>query len=117
MLSRSPLFALTATLSLAIGIGANTTIFSVATALLIRPLPGLAAPDRLVDIGRTQDGRGFDTQSFSNYRDIAERTRTLSGVYAWRVEPEPMSLAGEHDAERVYGTRVSGNFFAVLGAR
>jgi len=117
LLRRSPLFTLTAALSLAIGIGANSTIFSVAAALLFRPLPGLADPTRLVDIGRTRDGAGFDTSSYPNFRDIAARVTTLTGVYAWRVEPEPMSLAGDHDAERVYGARVSGNFFNVLGVR
>jgi len=117
LLRRTPLFALTAAVSLAIGIGANSTIFSVATALLLRPLPGLADPARLVDIGRTRNGAGFDTSSYPNFRDVAARATTLAGVYAWRVEPEPMSLAGDNDAERVYGTRVSGNFFTVLGVR
>ena len=117
LLRRSPLFTLTAALSLAIGIGANTAIFSVATALLFRPLPGLAHPDRLVDVGRTRDGLGFDTMSYPNFRDLAGRATTLSGVYAWRAEPEAMSLAGEHDAERIYGTRVSGSFFDTLGTR
>jgi putative ABC transport system permease protein len=53
LLRKSPLFTLTAALSLAIGIGASTTIFSVASALLLRPLPGLSQPQRLVDLGRT----------------------------------------------------------------
>jgi putative ABC transport system permease protein len=117
LLWKSPLFTITAALSLAIGIGANTTIFSVASAILFRPLPGLSAADRLVDIGRTQDGQGFDTTSYPNYRDLRARTTTMSGVYAYRVEPEPMSLTENGNAERVYGTLVSGNYFDVLGSR
>ena len=80
LLRKSPLFTLTAALSLAIGIGANTTIFSVANALLLRPLPGQVAPDRLVDLGRTQRGEGFDTVSHPFYRSVRERTTTLEGV-------------------------------------
>ena len=117
LLRKSPLFTLTAALSLAIGIGANTTIFSVANALLLRPLPGLAAPDRLVDLGRTQRGEGFDTVSHPFYRSVRERTTTLEGVYATRLEPTPMSLGGRDAAERVFGTIVSGNYFSVLGTR
>jgi predicted permease len=117
VLRQSPLFTFTAALSLAIGIGANTTIFSVVSALLLRPLPGLSAPDRLVDVGRTQDGRGFDTSSYPNYQDLRERNSTLDGIYAYRVEPEPMSLATGGDAERVYGAIVTANYFSVLGVR
>lgn len=115
LLRRSPVFTLTAALSLAIGIGANTTIFSVASAMLMRPLPGLAAPDRLVDVGRTQDGSGFDNSSYPNYLDIRKRVTTLSGLYAFRFGPEAMSLGGHDGAERVYGAVVSANFFSVLG--
>ncbi len=117
LLRKSPLFTLTAALSLAIGIGANTTIFSVANALLLRPLPGLAAPDRLVDLGRTQRGEGFDTVSHPFYRSVRERTTMLEGVYATRLEPTAMSLGGRDAAERVFGTIVSGNYFTVLGTR
>ena len=115
LLRRSPLFTATAALSLAIGIGANTTIFSVASALLLRPLPGLADPARLVDIGRTTNGSGFDTATFPNYIDLRERATTVSDVYAYRVEPQPISLSDGREAERIYGTPVSGNYFRALG--
>src|SRR5262249_33657331 len=92
LLRRSPLFTATAVLSLTIGIGANATIFSIASALILRPLPGLTDPSRLVDIGRTQDGEGFDTTSYPNYRDVRDRVTTVSDLYAYRVDPQPMSL-------------------------
>jgi predicted permease len=117
LLRRSPLFTLTAALSLAIGIGANTTIFSVASALLLRPLPGIAEPGRLVDIGRTRNGKDFDNSSYPNYRDIRARVTTLSDVYAYKLEPQAMGLGGQDGAERIYGAIVSGNYFTVLGTR
>ena len=115
LLRRSPLFTATAALSLAIGIGANTTIFSVASALLLRPLPGLAEPARLVDIGRTTNGSGFDTATYPNYKDLRERVTTLSEIYAFRGEPQAISLADGNDADRIYGMPVSGNYFRALG--
>ena len=60
VLMRSPLFTLTAVLSLAIGIAASTAIFSLADALLLRPRPGIAAPEAVIDIGRTVRGEGLD---------------------------------------------------------
>src|SRR5262245_13786907 len=106
LLRKSPLFTITAALSLAIGIGANTTIFSVANALLMRPLPGLAEPERLVDLGRTTRGEGFDTVSYHYYRTLRERTTTLENVYAYEAEPTAMSLGGRAQAERIYGSVV-----------
>ncbi|HWK12033.1 MAG TPA: ABC transporter permease [Vicinamibacterales bacterium] len=115
LLGRSPGFTAVAVLSLATGIGANTAIFSLANALLVRPLPGLSDAGHLVDIGRTQSGRGFDTTNYPNYLDVRARTTTLSSVYAYRIEPMPMSLGGPDGAERVYGLMVTGNYFNVLG--
>ena len=117
LLAKSPLFTATAALSLAIGIGANTTIFSVASAMLLRPLPGLSEPDRLVDVGRTQNGRGFDTVSYPNFVDFRRRTTMFEDVYAIRLEPQPMSIAGTDGAERVYGTVTTANYFNILGTR
>ena len=115
LLSRSPLFTATAVLSLAIGIGANTAIFAPASAMLLRPLPGVQQAGRLVDIGRTQNGQGFDTSSYPNYRDLRARVTTLTGVYAGRLDPTPMGLGGQDGAERIYGTIVTGNYFSILG--
>ena len=117
LLRRSPLFTLTSALSLAIGIGANTTIFSAASAMLFRPLPGLDDPARLVDIARTQDGKGFDNSSYPNYRDLRARVTTLTDVYAIKLEAQPMGLGGQDGAERIYAAQVSGNYFTVLGTK
>jgi predicted permease len=115
LLRRNPLFALTAVLSLAIGIGANTTIFTIANALLFKPPLGVADASRLVDVGRSQDGQGFDNDSYSNYLDIRARNTVFSGMYAYRLGPEPLSLSGKDGAERIYGEMVSTNYFNVLG--
>jgi len=119
LLRRDLVFALTAALSLAIGIGANTTIFTVVDALLLRPPPGVGEADRLADIGRSRGGQGFDTNSYPNYLDIRARATSFSDVYAYRVDPQAMSLgASDADAaagaERVYGMPVSANYFTAL---
>ena len=112
---RDLLFAVTATLSLAIGIGANTTIFTVVDALLISNPAGVADSQRLVDIGRSQAGRGFDTSSYPSFLDLRARATAFTDVYAYRVDPQPMSLGGDAGAERVYGAPVSANYFSALG--
>src|SRR5689334_19650428 len=112
LLRRSPLFAATAALSLTIGIGANTAIFTVANALLFRPPEGLVDPDRLVDIGRSQNGRGFDNSSYPNYVDIRARSTVFTDVYAYRFGAEPLSLGGRDGAERIFGQMVTTNYFS-----
>jgi macrolide transport system ATP-binding/permease protein len=117
LLRRNPLFALTATVSLAIGIGANTTIFTIANALLFKPPAGVVDPDRLVDVGRSQNGEGFDNSSYPNYVDIRSRNTVFTDIYAVRFGSEPMSLGGRDGAERIYGELVTTNYFAVLGTQ
>src|SRR6266508_3655569 len=117
LLRRNPLFALTAVVSLAIGIGANTTIFTIANALLFKRPIGVEQPDRLVDIGRSQNGSGFDTNSYPNYLDIRSRNTVFSSVYAYNIEPQPMSLGSESGAERIFGHVVTLSYFVTLGAR
>jgi len=109
----APGFALVAIVALALGIGANTAIFTVVDAALLRPLPYLAA-DHLVAIEATstEDSRATAVTGadFLDLRGLA----SVSGVTAMRGHG--INLAGEHP-ERVSGAVVSSNFFSVLGAR
>src|SRR5258706_4181668 len=119
LLRRDPLFTATAVLSLAIGIGANTTIFTIGHALLFRPPAGVTEPDALIDIGTRTPGGGFGNSSYPNYLDLRQRATSLDGVYAYSLFPRAMSLAGagaESASERIFATLITGNYFTVLGA-
>ena len=119
LLRRNPLVTVTAVLSLAIGIGANTTVFTVTNALLFQPPRGVAEPSRLVDIGSTRHGGGFGPSSYPDYLDIRQRATAVDGVYAYSRFPQPMSVAGDgtsEAAESVFGNVVTVNYFSVLGA-
>ncbi len=115
-LLRAPGFTLVALLTLALGIGANTAIFSVVHAVLLRPLP-FAQPDRLVSLSETRLDRGWTQASFThaNFWDVQEQSRTFDGIAAFRVNT--MSLTGRDQPRRVRAGLVSANFFQVLGVR
>jgi predicted permease len=116
VIRRNPVFAVTASLSLAIGIGANTAIFTVANALLFRDPPGVAEPGRLVDIGVSRGDGGINPTSYRTYLHIRERVTTLSGVYAQNLFPHAMSLGAGPVADRVFSQAVTTSYFSVLGA-
>ncbi|HEY3547186.1 MAG TPA: ABC transporter permease [Propionicimonas sp.] len=116
LLWKSPGFTLTAVCSLAIALAAGTAVFSLADALLFRPRAGIADAERMVDVGRTQHGGGFDTISYPNYLDY-RRASAFSGVAAYRVEPLPLSLDARGAVDRVFGMLVTANYFSVLGVR
>jgi predicted permease len=118
LLRRNPVFTITAVLSLAIGIGANTTVFTVANALLLRPPAGVREPGRLVDIGSSRNPGSFGPSSYPTLLDIRQRTATLDGVYAYSRFPQTLSLGGasaDVDAEPIFGSFVTGNYFTILG--
>ena len=111
-------FAATAALSLAIGIGANTAIFTVANGLLFRPPTGIADPSELVVIGTARGDGGLNPLDYAAYLEIARRTTSLSAVFAEGLFPHVMGLApsGTATAEPVLGQTVTSNFFTALGS-
>ena len=118
MLVKRPAFTLVAVLSLALGIGANTTIFSVVNALLLRSVP-VADPSRLAAIyARDAQNPAMLAAPLShlNWKDYREQARSFSGIlgYDWA----PMSFAkGGAEATLVVGQLVSENYFDLLGIR
>lgn len=116
-LRRNILVTLTAVLTLAIAIAANTTIFTVANALLFRDPAAVADPGRIVDIGVSRHGLGFGSDSYPNYLDTARRTTTLQGVYAHTRFPTAMSFESTNSIGHIFAMEASTNYFAVLGVK
>ena len=119
LLRRGPLFTFTAATSLAIGIGVNTAIFTVANSLLFRPPSAIADADELVDVGTARGDGGLNPLPYATYLEVARRATLLSGVFAQDMSPHVMSLVAPDTgtAERVLGQYVTTNFFAVLGSQ
>src|SRR5215475_8706335 len=110
MVVKQPGFTLIAVVTLALGIGINTMVFSFINALLLRPLAGVAEPQRLVQIGRSYQGRSaFSDVSYPDYLDYREQNSVFSGVAVSARTAFHLSI-GE-TSERVLGQLVSGNYF------
>lgn len=117
LLGRSPVFTVTAVLSLALGIAASSTIFSLADALMFAPRAGVQDASQVMDVGRTTRGSGFDNMTHPGFQYLREHATTLSGLAAADFSARPMSLTIGASSERVFGSLVSANYFEVLGTR
>jgi putative ABC transport system permease protein len=116
MLLKKPGFTLIAVLTLALGIGANTAIFSLIDALLLRPLPGVEDPERLVMVYTSDFSSGrYSSSSYPDYKDFRDQNHILSGLAAFTNSAMHLSTGGE--SERVRGGLVTGNYFSVLGVK
>lgn len=112
--AKTPTLAMVAALSLALGIGANTTIFSLVNVLMLRPVP-VREPERLVSVFTSWEGGGrYSSSSYPDYEDIAERNDGFTGVAAYALTP--ISLSGQGRPEVVLGEVVTANYFSVVGA-
>ncbi len=117
VLRKSPGFTLIAILTLALGIGANSTVFSWINATLLTPIPGMVHPSQVVSIvrGASNSPGDADALSYLDYKDLRERSHSISGMAAFGLWP--VSITGQGKPIRVWTTIVSANYFDVLGVR
>jgi putative ABC transport system permease protein len=115
MLLKNPGFTAVAVITLALGIGANTAIFSVLNTVLLRPLP-YENPDRLVMAWRTNlnEGRGQGTVSYPDFLDWRAQNHVLSHVAVYRTDVD-FTLTGVPEPAHLKGTVVSTDLFSLLG--
>src|SRR5688500_10669809 len=121
MLAKNPGFAAVAILSIAVGVGANAAMFSLADALVLRPLQVPRATEVVALSGNStaataSTGFGLNRSvSYLDYRDVRDRARSWEGLFAYRVLLTGFALRPEDPAQGLMGLGVSGNFFRVLG--
>ncbi len=119
-LAKSPGFASVAVLSLALGVGANTTIFTLLNAVFLAPLPVERASE-LVAVYTTDEVSigplgGLLPMSYPNFKDVRERNSSLVDMTAYTF-PQPVSLSTGTDPQQAFAEVVTGNYFHVLGVR
>jgi predicted permease len=115
-LIRNPGFASVAIVTLALGIAANSTVFSWINSTLLDPIPGVAHTSDMITIMRGERSE-HPTPPFSylDFADLRDRTQTLSGLLAYH--DDYMAITGSGKPEHVYGALTSSNYFEVLGVR
>ena len=111
---KNPAFTIVAVIALALGIGANTAIFSVVNTVLLRPLP-YKDPERLVMVWEDASKHGYprDTPAAANFVDWRDQNQVFESMAA--IADESFNLTGAGDPERLEGRRVSANLFPMLG--
>ena len=119
MLKKRPGFTIIAVVTLALGIGANTAIFSVVNALLLKPLPFPDSQQLLAvgasDRSNTQPGHEMFSLSYPDFFDARDQNRTLSAIAVYRAKT--YALTGDDGASSVSGVKASAEFFDVLGVK
>ena len=113
-LVKRPGFTAIAIITLAVGIGANTAVFSIVNAILFRPR-AVAEPERLVELYVGHARSPYETSTYQDFLIFREQPEVFSGLAAYRIEQ--FKLGGAEDVEQVIGEVVSGNYFEVLGVK
>ena len=113
-LLKRPGFVAVAVITLALGIGANSAIFSLVNTVLLRSLP-VERPSEIVSVAVRGKGDSLSAFSYPNYKDFRDRNDVLSGLLVYRFVPLSLSRSGVN--ERIWGYEVSGNYFDVLNVK
>src|SRR5580698_1878929 len=114
-LAAAPGFALLAIITLALGIGANSTIFSWIDGTLLNPVPGVSNTSQLVTLSRSNSPRAPKEFSYEDYLDLRDQNTTLSGLAA--ASMHPVDITGGAHPEHTWGALASANYFDVLEAK
>jgi putative ABC transport system permease protein len=115
MIGRMPALAAVVIVSLGVGIGVNTAVFSWIQAMVLQPIPGVADAGGVQLVEPRADTGSYPGASWLEYRDLRDRLRTLPDLFAFRMVPFTMGETGR--PERTHGLLVSGNYFSALGLR
>ena len=115
MIGRMPGLAAVVVLSLGVGIGVNTAVFSWIQMMVLQPIPGVADVGGVQLVEPRSDAGAYPGASWPEYRDLRDRMRTLPDLFAFRMVPFTVGEAGHPD--RTHGLLVSGNYFSALGLR
>jgi predicted permease len=116
-LIRTPLALSIAVLSIGLGVGANTAVFSWTDSLVLHPFPGIEVPDRVVGLETAEATGDGGPVSYPDLRAWAKASRSLSGVAGWTLVRVSARDAGESGATQLIAMATSGNYFTVLGGR
>jgi predicted permease len=112
LLRKSPAFTSIAILTLALGIGANTTIFSWVRSVLLNPLPGAASAERVVALETLTPDADWVPTSYLDFRDLRDNSKLVESMSV--AKPVALAIGNDSAVERVWGEAVSGNFFDLL---
>jgi predicted permease len=115
MIAKAPGFAVIAILTLALGIGANTTIFSWVNSALLNPVPGLASPNEVVALTLSNPGENPFAFTYPDIQALRDGQQSFTGITACNIAS--MSLSGFGKPERLWGMVATANYFDVLGVR
>jgi predicted permease len=115
LLGKNPGFAAVAILTIAIGIGASTTIFSWVRAVLLNPLPGASEPERVVALESLTPSAEWVPTSYLDFRDFRDHLKLVDSMTV--AVPIDLAVGNERSVERIWGELVSGNYFDVLHVR
>jgi predicted permease len=114
-LVKSPGFTAVAALSLALGIGATTTVFCWIQGILMHPLPGAARQEQMVALTTIHDKQMWDTVSLPDLKDYRELKEVFAGIIASQITPACLTV--DENSEWIYGQITTANFFEVLGVQ
>ena len=115
MIAKAPGFAAIAILTLALGIGANTTIFSWVNSALLNPVPGLSSPNEVVSLSLSKPGDNPFAFTYPDIQAMRDGQQSFTDITACNIAA--MSLTGKGKPERIWGMVASANYFDVLGVR